>query len=521
MPTIRAFARAHAALLVAGFAYAYVFPYLPELRSPNELCRLHQTRALADHGTVEINRVIAEWGYVGDLSRVGDRLYPSKAPLLSYAAVPVYAGLKLVRGGPRRVPELALIFFARLFCTVLPAFLVLIPMRRFLRAQLSANVADGLVVVYALGTLAYSYAELFMSHQLAAVLAFAAFYALWRLRRGEWREWGYPLAGLFAGLAVVAEYTVALALVPLGVYGAVTAQRKLRAAALGLTGVVPPALFLAWYHARVFGHPLSTGYQHLNDPGYAGWHISGFLGVTVPDLGALGASLFSPLRGLLTLSPVLLVALPGLYLAWRRRDARPEAALGAAVLVLYTYFTASFSYASWGWTTGPRHLTPVAPFLLLPLGCAVTWARERWPAGAAAIVLGAVSIANTGIATMVNYIPDSVSNAVHHLALPLFRRGDLPNNLLAIAGAPNPTAAVPALGALAVAIALLAWWWRPALRPGPGLAVGAGLAVAIFLAQGLVPSPKPSAADQDAVRFLHARWIPRPGASSPPLFGLE
>ena len=37
--------------------------------------------------------------------------YPSKAPLLSFAAAPVYGALKLLHGD---VPELALMFFARL-----------------------------------------------------------------------------------------------------------------------------------------------------------------------------------------------------------------------------------------------------------------------------------------------------------------------------------------------------------------------------------------------------------------------
>jgi hypothetical protein len=527
---VRETLRAHWPLMLAGFLYLYVFPYLPELRSPNELCRLYQTRALADFGTIEINSVIMRWGYVGDLSRMGTHLFPSKAPLLSYMAVPVYAVLKLLRGGSDRVPELALVYFARLFCTVLPAIFVLVPLRRFLRAYLEPRIADGALLTYAIGTLAYSYAELFMSHTTCAVLAFLSFFVLWRLQRGEWgqdgdgrwlrgREPWYALAGALAGLAIASEYTVALSIVPLAIYGFVTAKRRLRALVWAVAGILPPGAFLAWYHWRAFGSPFETGYKHLNDPGYQGWHTPGFLGITVPDLQSLGLSFFSPLRGLFMLSPVLLLAIPGIVLAWRKRIARAEMVLAAASLVLYTYFTSSFSYASWGWTTGPRHMTSLVPFLMLPVGvCIASLAKQSMLRGAATS-LAALSIVNTGLATNLNYIPDSVSNAVHHLVLPLVERGDLANNLLAFVGVPAPASGVVALVALTGAAVGTIWLWRPEARSLAAMGLSAALAGLLFFAQGLLPSYRSTPADEDAVRFLSARATPQPGHASPPLFG--
>src|SRR5918998_5113372 len=97
--------------LVVGL-YVLAFPYHPGLRSPNELCRLWQTRALVEYGTLEINQALKDFGYVGDLSVKDGRYYPSKAPLLSFAAVPVYALMKALAGGdPRRVGELGLVFW--------------------------------------------------------------------------------------------------------------------------------------------------------------------------------------------------------------------------------------------------------------------------------------------------------------------------------------------------------------------------------------------------------------------------
>src|SRR5262249_51263587 len=194
-----------------------------KLRSPNELCRLWQARALVEYGTLDINQAIRDYGYVGDLSVKDGKYYPSKAPLLSFAAAPVYAALRAYGGGSRySVPEVTQGFWSRLFLTVLPTLAVLVWLRRFLRAYLSSSIADGLVGTYALGSLAFSYSLLFLSHQTTAVLLFSGFYVLWRSARGEWPRRSYLLAGAFAGAAVAAEYTAALGVACLILYGAFT-----------------------------------------------------------------------------------------------------------------------------------------------------------------------------------------------------------------------------------------------------------------------------------------------------------
>jgi 4-amino-4-deoxy-L-arabinose transferase-like glycosyltransferase len=543
-----AFLRANWALLIPALAYLWIFPYLPDLRSPNELCRLHQTRALVDHHTLEINQVLREQGYVGDLSCVAiarDSLgkvvarrscpeahgepsftekhyFPSKAPLLSFMAAPVYAVLKALFG---RVPEVALVFFARLFCTILPALLALIFVRRFLRAQLEPPIADALTVAYALGSLAFSYSELFMSHQTTAVALFLCFYALWRLRRGEWPSWTYLIAGLFAGLTVAAEYTGALGLIPLAVYGLWTApggaKGKSKAAALAIAGVLPVALLLAWYHQAAFGSPFATGYKYLNDAAYQGWHRGGFLGIRLPDARAFVLSFFSPLRGLFTLAPFLLLALPGFAPRFWTRERRPELALCLATLALYAYFTSSFSYDSWGWTTGPRHLTSLVPFLLLPAGLFVQAARERLILGGASAGLVGASILATSAMTFLNYIPDSLTNALYQVALPLLAKGFLPHSLLSLAGVPNPWAALPAVIAVLAALVLAL---RALLPDGKRLPSAAVAVVVAGLLMGLHASVRPQGTDrqkrdQGTYEFLQQRYVPRPGEASAPLWG--
>lgn len=503
--------------------YLLLFPYHPGLRSPNELCRLWQTRALVEYGTLEINQALRDYGYVGDLSRKDGRYYPSKAPVLSFAAVPLYAALRTLGGGFRyAVPELALVYLSRLLLTVLPTLLLLVLLRRFLRAYVSEPVADAVTLTYALGSLAFSYSLLFMSHQPSAVLSFGAFYLLWRRARKERGNGAYLLAGACAGLALATEYTVALTVV-LGVltYGALSVllddrvegggRARLRNLSVGLglatLGALPFVVALMAYHQAAFDHPLHSGYTYLNDAAYQPWHLGGFLGIRYPDPRAFFLSFFSLLRGLFVLSPFLLLAFAGLGLL-RRRD-RAIFWTVIALTVGYAYFTSSFSYESWGWTTGPRHLTAWVPFLLLPTALALEWARTRTLGIVAAALCGA-SILITGALTFVNYIPDSVSNPLGGLALPLLAEGYLPPSLPGTL-LPNPWSGALMVALLCAAAALTVWRAGPSTRPVPRGAAAGALCVAWVTALALISGNTPG--DLGARRHLESVWVIRPGAS--------
>jgi hypothetical protein len=523
--------RAVWAVLVA--LYVLAFPYHPGLRSPNELSRLWQTRALVEYGTLEINQALQDYGYVGDLSVKDGKYYSSKAPLLSFAALPLYAVLRGAGGGFRyAVPEVPLVFFSRLFLTVLPTLLMLWAVRRFLRTYVSPRVADAVTVTYGLGSLAFSYSLLFMSHQTTAVLLFGSFYALWRCARGEWRERGYLAAGAFAGATVAAEYTGAMAVLALVLYAALTVlwrpepmrTRLLqlgRAAGLGTLGALPFVVGLMLYHQAAFGHPLESGYKHLADAAYQPWHLGGFLGIRYPDPRAFFLSYFSPLRGFFMLAPFLLLALPGLVLLRREGRASVESRalfwLSAVVLAGYTYFTSSFTYESWGWTTGPRHLTGLVPFLLLPVGLVLERlraGRRRWLLGAAAAAC-MMSIVITGMATFINYVPDDVSNAFLGLAVPLLKTGYLPPSVLSFWGIPQPWAGLP----LVLGLIALAGWAFVKLgaaevgMPAPEVLFGGMLTAALIF--GVHTATTKHEKDQGAVQFLQSQWLTPPGRAVP------
>jgi hypothetical protein len=557
------FLRRHGTLLLPAFVYLYLFPYQPILRSPNELSRLRQTRALVDHGTLELTAALYEHGPVGDLACVAvargpdgrvqerrpcpqtrlaadgarfceQRFFPSKAPLLSFAAAPVYAALRLVAGD---VPELPLMFFARLCCVLLPALYLLVLLRRFLAAEVGPALAGPLTLAYALGTLAFSYAEQLVSHQLAAVLLFGCYYLLWRLRRGEWPRRGYVLVGLLAGASLAAEYTSALALVPLAAYGALTApggwRGRLGALLRAGLGALPVLLALGAYHQAAFGHPLATGYAFLNDRGFQAFHQGGLLGIGLPDRRAFVQSFLSPQRGLFTLSPMLVLALPRLLDPRHLRRRSPELRLGLGLLLVYTYFTSSFAYDSWGWSTGPRHLTPLMPFLMLPLGLFLRSLGEpavggRGPGsawwqvvlGGVAAGLSVLSVATTGVMTLLNYISPNFTNALHQIALPLAVRGYLPHSWLSLFGVPNPYAALPGvLALLAAALACGGLLLRGRARWLPALGV-ALLTVGLVGGMQTAVHTAPARVEREAQAALYMAeiYVPKPFQAPPTLW---
>lgn len=537
------------ALVVA--VYLLAFPYHPGLRSPNELCRLWQTKSLADFGTLHINEELYLYGGVGDLSVMPekrDRLgqpyyYPSKAPLLSFAAVPIYATLKALNGGEgRAVGELQLVFWSRLFITVLPTLLMLVFLRRFLAAYLSPEVVGPLVATYALGSLAFNYSMMFLSHQTTAVLLFGAFYALWRCGRGEWRGRGYAVAGAFAGAAVACEYTSALGVAGLVVYAALDvlakrdaawkarAGRLVRAAAIATAGALPFVIALGLYHQACFGGPLESGYKHLNDPGYQPWHLGGFLGIRYPSPHAFLMSFFSPLRGLFVTSPFLLLGVLGLkrFWTWAKADARPLFWLTVVQLAAHAYFTSSFSYESWGWAAAPRHLTGLVPFLLLPAGLALDWLR-RTPSLAgrlalgAAVALCALSVVLTGSIALVNYIPDNLSTSVFGVVVPLFTQGYFPPTTLHFLGIPNPWSGGGVWLCIVAVAALVAGKLLVDGREGnerslralaPGLAVAGLVVLSMFGALRAFTRYDPG--DVGVVTFMRGIWLAPPGKSLAP-----
>jgi hypothetical protein len=474
-----------------------------------------QTRALVDFGELSLNRAMRLYGPVGDLSIFEGRYFPSKAPLMSFAAVPVYSVLRSLAGGhPGAVPEIPLVFFSRLFLTVLPTLLSLVLLERLLRHYVGPHIVTVVTWTYALGSLAFSYSLLFMSHQTTATLLLAGFYVSWQMvlgRRG--RPW-LVLVGLLLGLSVVAEYTSALPALGIATYVLLARPEppleRVRSAALLSAGALPAAVFLGWYHLACFGGVLETGYRHLADVAYQPWHQGGFLGIKTPTWPAFVGSFFSPLRGLFALSPFLVIGLVGILRIWRRRDSYRElgaiAVLSGLLFLGYLYFTSGFSYASWGWTTGPRHLTGLIPFLILP--AALELESSKGLARGLIAGLLASSILVTSALTFVNYIPDDVSEGVFGLFLPLAQVGYVVPTLLSFVpgiGGASGWMVIFAAGILVLLVSSLALERARVAPTAACLVVTVGLVLAHRAAY------RDTAQDRAARSLLRDVWLSAPG----------
>jgi hypothetical protein len=364
-----AWVRANATILaIAAVGCVYVIPV--QYLGWNQGAHYALVRALAN-GTPYVDKTRFEVGKggmaddgTGDLSLIDGHYYAAKSPGLAFAVLPPYLLLKAAGGADPVRESRPDVWYLQLFGALLPALLLLV---------LVARVADGLepgfgtaaAVTLGLATMVLPFATMLFSHVLSAALAFAAFAVLFHERRGPPRIPLVALAGLLAGLAVTAEFPVALVGAVVGLYG--LARRPLLArlgayAGGAIVGVLPALLFNLWAFGNLFT------FSYANVVGDQEANKRGLFGVSAPDFRVLVELLFSPI-GLLILTPVMIAGAIGLILVYRRGH-RLEAGVAAAVAVLYLLWNAGYETPFGGNSPGPRFLVVTLPFLALGFAAA-------------------------------------------------------------------------------------------------------------------------------------------------------
>jgi hypothetical protein len=426
----RLLARPEAALFVlvlAGYAYFY------QAGGWNQNSRFDLTRAIAERGTSRIDRYHKN---TGDKAKRDGHYYCDKAPGVSWLGVPAYAATRAVLGGDGEHPTPVFLadaaFAVTVFSIGIPSALSVLAMCVLLGALgvgLRARLA--IAAAYALATLAFPYSTLLYGHQLSGAMTLSAFAVLVRARpEGPGRRELLATGALLAG-AVVVEYPAALPGAVIGIYALFIARRWQTAAWLA-AGAALPGIALALYHAVNFGGPLALPYdfstQHNRSQGF-------FMGLGVPQLGALASMLVTPYRGLLFSAPWLALALPGGVRLWRSR--RAEAAVCVAIAILFLWLNASLVDWEGGWAMGPRYLVPAIPFLaVLAAGLALpsrvrpAVARAGWAAAAALAVYSAFFML---VGTAVKpEVPVGEKHPFGNYLLPRFAKGDLSANTQSI-----------------------------------------------------------------------------------------
>jgi hypothetical protein len=498
----------HGWLVAIAITYLYAFPYFPRIHSANELPRVYLVKAIVHDGTFAIDSGVRRWGATADVSPHAGRQYSNKAPGSSFLVVPVYAAVAAVAGEPSLSQSL---WICRVVGGILPALLFLALLARFLARFVAESTARLVVVAYALGSMAMTYAVLYYSHQLAAVcMASAWILATDVVERRRGNLTAFAL-GVLAGSAVLVDYQAAFAGIPVAAYLVVqlVRTRPLRETAIALVvaaaGTAIPIAALLAYHSACFGSPLRTGYDASQT--FAHLHQQGFLGISELRGEAFWGSLFAADNGLLVLSPWLGLMLPGAYLLWRGPTASTVAAgaearnlrsrdraavlVGLAVATIFVVFISSITFWRGGWGVGPRYITAMLPFVLPLVAATLGWASTRrhgwlFVGIACGPIVSAVAIYTLTVVTF-PYWPDSLRNPLYEVTWRLLTDGAVASNVATTAGVTGLASLLPyvavVVALLVVSIVRVAGWRALAIA----CVVGAGILGAFAAVDGTGP----------------------------------
>ena len=379
-----------AAILLVGLSYATMIQSF----SWNQTSHYDLIRALNNDGTT----IDAYQENTGDKVFYKNHWYSARAPGLALFALPFYDALNLVNAdswarshqAPPQRGDDEMVYLIGLWANVLPGLLLLLLVWR-VSDRFQPGFGAAAAVTLGLGTMVLPLSTLLFSHVFTAFLGFAAFALMLRERDGPPSMALLWLAGLAMGYAVASEYPLFFVALVLGLY---LLSRRDSFSPLGVTrragsyivggliGIVPLLLynhyaFHSWTHLAYSDVPRQQ---------------KGFFGIGVPSLKVLATLLFDS-RGLLTLSPVLLMGAIGTVLLYKR-GRRAEALTIGGICVCYVGYNSGYYLPFGGGFMGPRFLTTMLPFLAVPLGIAF----KRFPAPT--IGLAAVSITTTVIATI-------------------------------------------------------------------------------------------------------------------------
>ncbi len=224
-----------------------------------------------------------------------------------------------------------------------------------------------------------------------------------------------------------------------GVVFLLLARKGMRTLLIALAAAVPPMLMVLINNLIAFGSPFSVGYAHLTS--FEGMN-RGFFGLSfAPNPIVMAQMLFSQYRGLFFWSPVLLLAVPGMWALWTKY--RTFAIATGAVFLVQLCVISSYSYWAGGSAIGPRHMVVTLPFI----GIAVGYGIQRWGQRGynAALFLIGLSVLLIGLATLIDPGPEkSIPLPLEQYYLPKLLNakfnpnlGDLVLNL------PDPWSALP------------------------------------------------------------------------------
>ena len=233
---------------------------------------------------------------------------------------------------------------------------------RFTERPINAFV---LALAYGLATIAFPYSNTLMQHQLAAFGAFVGFYLLWRVIYEQASLRWLWVVGLLFSLTVITDYPMVLVLALIFLWAVAVFPNRLALYRV-VIAAIPLGLLFAAYNYAIFETIMPVGYDYSTL--WQDVHSEGFFSLTMPSLERLYGLTFSPSKGVFLVSPFLLLFVPGLWMMWRKGLRYRHAALLLGLIIAAQFLFYSASVMWWGGhTIGPRYLTSMLPFMVLPI----------------------------------------------------------------------------------------------------------------------------------------------------------
>lgn len=363
-----------------------------------------------------------------DIACVNGHYYSDKAPGSSWMALPwltIYSFKFVVE--PINIWQGYLLTF---FVVSLPsAFLAVLLFRYLFLSTNNPGAALIATVTFAFGSIAFPYATLFYSHMPATIILFLL-YLIGNRCSSEPDFANYPACAAFGflqGALFVTEQQLAPAGAAIGLYflwnirslGVRHVISRLAAAAAA--AAIPVCCWLS-YNSIIFHRLVDFGYHYECIQEFKRGMTRGIGGFEFPRISTLFDLYFSAGRGLFATTPVFLLAIPGLYIMFRNKSSRSDAALITTIIIITALWSACVYQPEGGASLGPRYLLSMLPFCSVAM--AVPLARERPFVLAACAGFTFVSVLQMLIGTITNpQVPRGIQAAFGQYTLPMFLDG--------------------------------------------------------------------------------------------------
>ncbi len=384
-----------ASILLLALAYkgnrgnpvAYQNDYNTQVGGPfessNSNARYALTQAIVESNTFTLNEKQARFSSP-DVIKVGEKFFSIFTPGVSFIAVPFY-----LLGKSLGIPQLGSYLVTALFSLI--NLCLIYALARKMGSSFWASILGGFTFLFATNALGYS--QTLTQHHFGVSIILAGLLVV----TGKNTLLKNLIFGALAGAGLLIDVPVFILMVPLGIYllskniSYDKLQEKyrltVRLTVLGLIiGIIPFLMLFGWYNHQTTGSystlaqsvgrtdafKIVSEAEKANEEKNAGATVIDEGGIDLPfdtreQLQGFYILLLSNERAWIFYSPVVLIGVVGLYIAYKKKTKQTFVALIASLILLNIVLYSMFGDPWGGWSFGPRYLIPAAALLCIAI----------------------------------------------------------------------------------------------------------------------------------------------------------